>query len=170
MLGVVLGSTLSHLPAWLPRCVKAEQLLVSKGSFSSPGGCCSFETKHLSWPRTQTTQHSYILLSQQHYIESQRAEAWLVCLQSYCLEGADDSEEEQLFETWLLLEYCDKGSLQDAVDRGWFHTDKHGHVDSKTKPNMHAIRYHPPTFTHLCTQLCTMLVRVMEMFPLYFVR
>lgn len=57
------------------------------------------------------------------------------------MEGAEDAEEEeQLFETWLLLEYCDKGSLQDAVDRGWFHTDKHGHVDSKTKPNMHAIR------------------------------
>ena len=62
-------------------------------------------------------------------------------LQSYCLEGADEAEEEeQLFETWLLLEYCDKGSLQDAVDRGWFHTDKHGHVNSKTKPNMRAIR------------------------------
>ena len=64
-----------------------------------------------------------------------------VRLQSYCLEGADDADQdEQLFETWLLLEYCDKGSLQDAVDRGWFHTDKHGHVDSKTKPNMRAIR------------------------------
>lgn len=62
-------------------------------------------------------------------------------MQSYCLDGADEAEEEeQLFETWLLLEYCDKGSLQDAVDRGWFHTNKHGHVDSKTKPNMRAIR------------------------------
>ncbi|KAL3143838.1 hypothetical protein ABBQ32_003662 [Trebouxia sp. C0010 RCD-2024] len=62
-------------------------------------------------------------------------------LQSYCLEGADEAEEEeQLYETWLLLEYCDKGSLQDAVDRGWFHTDKDGHISSKTKPNMHAIR------------------------------
>ena len=61
--------------------------------------------------------------------------------QSYCVEDADEAEEEeQLFETWLLLEYCDKGSLQDAVDRGWFHTDKHGHVDSKTKSNMRAIR------------------------------
>ncbi|KAL0041901.1 hypothetical protein WJX79_008318 [Trebouxia sp. C0005] len=48
--------------------------------------------------------------------------------------------EEQLFETWLLLEYCDKGSLQNAVDRGWFRTDQHGHVDAQTKPNMKAIR------------------------------
>ncbi len=43
--------------------------------------------------------------------------------------------EEQLFETWLLLEYCDKGSLQ-----GWFRIDQHGHVDAQTKPNMKAIR------------------------------
>ena len=62
-------------------------------------------------------------------------------MQSYCLEGDEAEEEEQLFETWLLLEYCDKGSLQDAVDRGWFHTDKDGHISSKTKPNMRAIRW-----------------------------
>ena len=48
--------------------------------------------------------------------------------------------EEQLLETWLLLEYCDKGSLQNAVDQGWFRTDQHGHVDAQTKPNMKAIR------------------------------
>lgn len=48
--------------------------------------------------------------------------------------------EEQLFETWLLLEYCDKGSLQNAVDQGWFRTDQHGHVNAQTKPNMKAIR------------------------------
>ena len=62
------------------------------------------------------------------------------CLQSYCLDGTEETEEEQLFETWLLLEYCDKGSLQDAVDRGWFHADQNGHIDSRTKPNMRAIR------------------------------
>ena len=69
----------------------------------------------------------------------------LLCLQSYSIEGADQ-EEEQLFETWLLLEFCDKGSLQDAVDRGWFHTDQHGHVDARTKPNMKAIKYGMPCF------------------------
>ncbi len=62
------------------------------------------------------------------------------CLQSYCLDGTEETEDEQLFETWLLLEYCDKGSLQDAVDRGWFHADQNGHIDSRTKPNMGAIR------------------------------
>ena len=51
-----------------------------------------------------------------------------------------DTKEDQLYETWLLLEYCDKGSLQSAVDRGWFHTDTHGHVNSQAKPNMQAIR------------------------------
>lgn len=61
-------------------------------------------------------------------------------LQSYCLHGTEETEDEQLFETWLLLEYCDKGSLQDAVDRGWFHADQNGHIDSRTKPNMRAIR------------------------------
>ncbi|DBA86410.1 TPA: hypothetical protein ACH3X2_005630 [Trebouxia sp. C0005] len=61
-------------------------------------------------------------------------------LQSYCLDVTEETEDEQLFETWLLLEYCDKGSLQDAVDRGWFHADQNGHIDSRTKPNMRAIR------------------------------
>ena len=56
------------------------------------------------------------------------------------MPGTHDPEEEQLFETWLLLEYCDKGSLQDAVDRGFFHADEHGHVDGRAKPNMRAIR------------------------------
>lgn len=63
-----------------------------------------------------------------------------MCLQSYCLDVTEETEDEQLFETWLLLEYCDKGSLQDAVDRGWFHADQNGHIDSRTKPNMRAIR------------------------------
>ena len=27
---------------------------------------------------------------------------------------------KQFTETWLVLEYCDKGNLQDAVDRGVF--------------------------------------------------
>ncbi|KAL0020911.1 hypothetical protein WJX77_010024 [Trebouxia sp. C0004] len=61
-------------------------------------------------------------------------------LQSYCLDGTEETEDEQLFETWLLLEYCDKGSLEDAVDRGCFHADQNGHIDSQTKPNMRAIR------------------------------
>lgn len=56
------------------------------------------------------------------------------------LQGTEVKGEEALFETWLLLEYCDKGSLQNAVDRGWFRTDQHGHVDAQTKPNMRAIR------------------------------
>ena len=55
-------------------------------------------------------------------------------------QGTHVKSEEQLFETWLLLEYCDKGSLQNAVDQGWFRTDQHGHVDAQTKPNMKAIR------------------------------
>lgn len=28
-------------------------------------------------------------------------------------------EKEDAGETWLLMEFCDRGSLQDAVDRGW---------------------------------------------------
>lgn len=41
----------------------------------------------------------------------------LLCLQSYSTEGAD-REKDQLFAAWLLLEFCDEGSLQDAVDQG----------------------------------------------------
>ena len=56
------------------------------------------------------------------------------------LQGTEVKGEDALFETWLLLEYCDKGSLQNAMDRGWFRTDQHGHVDAHSKPNMRAIR------------------------------
>ena len=31
-----------------------------------------------------------------------------------------ESGGKQFTETWLVLEYCDKGNLQDAVDRGVF--------------------------------------------------
>lgn len=38
--------------------------------------------------------------------------------------GIGSPEQEvsgkQFTETWLVLEYCDKGNLQDAVDRGVF--------------------------------------------------
>ena len=60
--------------------------------------------------------------------------------QLVCWQATAETKEDQLYETWLLLEYCDKGSLQSAVDRGWFHTDTHGHVDSQARPNMQAIR------------------------------
>ena len=31
-----------------------------------------------------------------------------------------ESGGKQFTETWLVLEYCDRGNLQDAVDRGVF--------------------------------------------------
>ena len=31
---------------------------------------------------------------------------------------------KQFTETWLVLEYCDKGNLQDACDRGVFVTSR----------------------------------------------
>ena len=36
--------------------------------------------------------------------------------------GSPDQESggKQFTETWLVLEYCDRGNLQDAVDRGVF--------------------------------------------------
>ncbi|KAK9814720.1 hypothetical protein WJX72_010481 [[Myrmecia] bisecta] len=37
--------------------------------------------------------------------------------------GGDSELEDdtpQFLETWLVMEHCNKGSLQDAVDRGWF--------------------------------------------------
>ncbi|KAA6422720.1 MAG: mixed lineage kinase, partial [Trebouxia sp. A1-2] len=35
-------------------------------------------------------------------------------------------------ETWLMLEYCDKGSLLDAVDRGWLYTSTSSHFTGLT--------------------------------------
>ncbi|DBA84846.1 TPA: hypothetical protein ACH3X1_005872 [Trebouxia sp. C0004] len=35
-------------------------------------------------------------------------------------------------ETWLMLEYCDKGSLLDAVDRGWLYTRRASHFTGVT--------------------------------------
>ena len=40
-----------------------------------------------------------------------------------CGLGRKQEEEEgckQFTETWLVLEFCDRGNLQDAVDRGVF--------------------------------------------------
>jgi hypothetical protein len=34
-------------------------------------------------------------------------------------------------ETWLLLEFCDRGSLQDAMDRGFFRAVRLGASESK---------------------------------------
>ena len=40
-------------------------------------------------------------------------------LQGYASEALQDAEvaQRKLSETWLVLEYCSKGSLQDALDR-----------------------------------------------------
>lgn len=35
-------------------------------------------------------------------------------------ESALRSTGKHMLETWLLLEYCDKGSLQDGIEQGWF--------------------------------------------------
>ncbi len=35
----------------------------------------------------------------------------------------------QFTETWLVLEYCDKGNLQDAVDRGVFNRHRPESID-----------------------------------------
>ncbi|KAL3144130.1 hypothetical protein ABBQ32_003920 [Trebouxia sp. C0010 RCD-2024] len=40
--------------------------------------------------------------------------------------GPEEGEvaQRKVSETWLVLEYCSKGSLQDALDRGWFRSRK----------------------------------------------
>ncbi|KAL0042668.1 hypothetical protein WJX79_007377 [Trebouxia sp. C0005] len=35
-----------------------------------------------------------------------------------------DTAERKVSETWMVLEFCSKGSLQDALDRGWFRSRK----------------------------------------------
>ena len=39
--------------------------------------------------------------------------------------------QRQLQEVWILLEFCDRGSLQDAVDRGAFRAVRMGYVGSE---------------------------------------
>lgn len=36
------------------------------------------------------------------------------------MNSPEESGGKQFTETWLVLEYCDRGNLQDAVDRGVF--------------------------------------------------
>ena len=43
-------------------------------------------------------------------------------------------ESSALQETWLLLEFCDKGSLQDAMDRGAFRSVRIGFHGSVVRP------------------------------------
>lgn len=64
----------------------------------------------------------------------------------------------QFTETWLVLEYCDKGNLQDAVDRGVFNRPhRAGSMDGPNPPkhfcNVVAVRcVHLPRhwFLHQC--------------------
>ena len=44
------------------------------------------------------------------------------------------SEGKQFEETWLLLEFCDKGSLQDIMDRGAFRSVRIGIEGSQACP------------------------------------
>jgi hypothetical protein len=43
------------------------------------------------------------------------------------MRGSDSARDwpyaARMRDTWLVLEYCDRGSLQDAVDSGWFRDD-----------------------------------------------
>jgi hypothetical protein len=43
-------------------------------------------------------------------------------------------------ETWLVLEYCDKGNLQDAVDRGVFNLPRTHEDQTAAKCNARAVR------------------------------
>lgn len=40
------------------------------------------------------------------------------------LSAGSTSSGEAEVETWMIMEYCDKGSLQGAIDRGWFRTPR----------------------------------------------
>lgn len=47
-------------------------------------------------------------------------------------------------ETWLLLEFCDRGSLQDAMDRGAFRPVRLGEEGSKVLPPVSADKLRLP--------------------------
>ena len=47
-------------------------------------------------------------------------------LKMVCAALREQSEGKQFEETWLLLEFCDKGSLQDVMDRGAFRSVRIG--------------------------------------------
>ena len=57
---------------------------------------------------------------------------------------AQQQTRPQAFETWMVLEYCDAGTLRYAIDRGKF--DK-GFAETGKRtgvPDLAAIRYGPP--------------------------
>ena len=45
-------------------------------------------------------------------------------------------------ETWLLLEFCDRGSLQDAMDRGAFRAVRLGATDSMVRAPIIVLTQH----------------------------
>ena len=71
------------------------------------------------------------------------------------MAGAAQGDEEeickQFTETWLVLEFCDRGNLQDAVDRGVF-AAKRSDPDSDDPPprNVPAVVYAPCPPLLLC--------------------
>mmetsp|Transcript_8938 Transcript_8938/g.19085 ORF Transcript_8938/g.19085 Transcript_8938/m.19085 type:complete len:704 (-) Transcript_8938:2515-4626(-) len=53
----------------------------------------------------------------------------------YCtrpMSDARDTEDRKLVETWMIMEFCNKGSLSDAVDRGLFRM-RHSLFDANFK-------------------------------------
>lgn len=52
------------------------------------------------------------------------------------VSGADGGLQDgaALQVTWLILEFCDKGSLQDAMDRGAFRSVRIGYEGSVASP------------------------------------
>lgn len=76
------------------------------------------------------------------------------------MAGAAQGDEEeickQFTETWLVLEFCDRGNLQDAVDRGVF-AAKRTDPDSDDPPprNVPAVVYAPCRLLLLCIRHLT---------------
>lgn len=43
----------------------------------------------------------------------------------HCTRASDDvCSRSNLIQTWIILEFCDKGCLQEAMDRGWLRTER----------------------------------------------
>jgi len=71
---------------------------------------------------------------------------------------------KQFTETWLVLEYCDKGNLQDAVDRGVFIMPRAGQAGAASNAvdgqcNVGSVRWvkaaQEPLIVYMSASICS---------------
>jgi hypothetical protein len=66
--------------------------------------------------------------------------SWVLLMQAdaagYATQSTDD-EQDDLLETWMILEYCERGSLERAIKQGRFKKAANGQPEMVSTTKLH---------------------------------